>query len=277
MSELHTDDASADNGIITQEHAPADLGTVENGPELATGEGDNPDNINQDSDQDGVNKAINKAHHLKHKAERATAAETKRADDLQAQLNAIEANKPAPVVDEMPDRFDMSDEEFNVALAKRDTQRQAKADYNAAQKTRQDASQAASNQSLEDANARITEAGNSFRKKADDLGISKESQNASAQTVMDYGVSNDLLVHICGYDESPLIMQYLASNPAELHELAGMGLAQAAIHVDGAISKKAAALKPKTSNAPDPVTPLSGNGVDPNSGRYQNIKGAKFS
>ena len=273
MSELHTDDASADNGIITQEHAPADLGTVENGPELATGEGDNPDNINQDSDQDGVNKAINKAHHLKHKAERATAAETKRADDLQAQLNAIEANKPAPVVDEMPDRFDMSDEEFNAALLKRDTQRQAKADYNAAQKTRQDASQAASNQSLEDANARITEAGNSFRKKADELGISKESQNSSAKTVMDYGVSNDLLVHICGYDESPLIMQYLAANPAELSGLSRMGLAEAAIHVDGKIRKKVASVKPVNSNAPAPLNAVKGSGAAP---KKRGATGTKF-
>ena len=276
MRELHTDDASATNDLINPTAAQTDLGPVENGPELATGGNEDSDTTNQDADN-GVNKAINKAHHLKHKAERATLAETQRADELQARLDAIDANKPAPIVSEMPDRFDMSDDEFNAALLKRDDQRQALADHNATQKARQTASQAANDKALEDANAKITEAGNNFRKKADQLGISKEAQDSSAQTVMNYGVSNDLLVHICGYDDSPLIMQYLASNPAELHELAGMGLAQAAIHVDGAISKKAAALKPKTSNAPDPVTPLSGNGVDPNSGRYQNIKGAKFS
>jgi hypothetical protein len=276
MSELQTDDASATNDLINPTAAQTDLGTVENGPELATGGNEDSDTTNQDADN-GVNKAINKAHHLRHKAERATLVEKQRADELQAKFDAIEANKPAPTVSDMPDRFDMSDEEFSVALQKRDTQRQELADHNAAQKARQTASQAANDKALEDANAKITDAGNNFRKKADQLGISKEIQDSSAQTVMSYGVSNDLLVHICGYDESPLIMQYLASNPAELHELAGMGLAQAAIHVDGAIKVKAAALRPKTSNAPDPVVPLSGNGVDPNASKHPAFKGGTYS
>ena len=273
MSELNTDTPSADNELITQDSAQVEPGTTESGPELATGEGDNPDKINQDAVQDRINKVTQK----RYEAERATKTAIQERDALQAKFDAIEANKPAPTVSEMPDRFDMSDEEFNAALQKRDTQRQELSDHNAAQKARQTASQAANDKALEDANAKIKEAGDSFRKKADQLGISKEIQDSSAQTVMNYGVSNDLLVHICGYDDSPLIMQYLASNPAELHELAGMGLAQAAIHVDGAISKKSAALRPKTSNAPDPVVPLSGNGVDPNASKHPAFKGGTYS
>jgi hypothetical protein len=274
---LHTDTDSAPNDLITQDVAQPDSGTVESGPELATGGNEDSDTTNQTAEQEGVNKAINKAHHLRHKAERETQAEAKRANDLQAKLDAIEANKPAPTVSEMPDRFDMSDEEFSAALVKRDNERQALSDHTAAQNKRQSDLQAVSEKAVTDANAKIRNAGDSFRQKADALGITKEAQNLSAKTVMDYGVSNDLIIHICEYDDSPLIMQYLASNPAELHELASMSVAKAAIHVNGVISQKANALKPQSSNAPDPVVPLRGNGADPSLNKHPAFAGGIYS
>ena len=269
MSELNTDTPSADTELITQNPAQVEPGTTESGPELATGEGGDPDKINQDAVQDRINKVTQK----RYEAERATKTANQERDDLQAKLDAIDANKPAPTVSEMPDRYEATDEEWNAAEIKRDGERQVLADHNADQKTRQTASQAANDKALEDANAKIKEAGDSFRKKADALGISKEIQNSSAQTVMNYGVSNDLLVHICGYDESPLIMQYLAANPAELSCLSRMGLAEAAIHVDGKIRKKVASVKPVNSNAPAPLNAVKGSGAAP---KKRGASGTKF-
>ena len=42
------------------------------------------------------------------------------------------------------------------------------------------------------------------------------------------------------------------------------------------IKQKASALKQKTSNAPKPATNLSGNGADPELGKYKYLDGATF-
>jgi len=273
MSELQTTEASATSDLINQDVAQVDAGTVESGPELATGGNEDSDTINQDA----VQKRIDKATHKFREAERATKTVSQERDDLQAKLDAIDANKPAPTVSEMPDRFDMSDEEFTAALQKRDNERQALADHNAAQNTKQAASQAA----IEKQNAARQEAsqkvGQEFVKRADGFGISRDNLQKASEVIANYGVNSDVAMHMATHENGPLIVQYLATNPEELSNLADMNPMQAAVHVSNVLSEKAAVMKPKTSNAPDPVTPLGGNGVDPDMGKYPNLKGVKYS
>jgi len=273
MSELNTDTPSADTELITQNPAQVEPGTTESGPELATGEGADPDKINQDAVQDRINKVTQK----RYEAERATKAANKERDDLQTKLDAIEANKPAPTVSEMPDRFDMTDEEFNAALLKRDNERQVLADHNADQKARQTASQAAIDKQNEARQEAVNKTSDEYIKRADKFGISRDNLTKASNLVVGYGLSNDVANHIAGHENGPLIVTYLATNPEELSNLADMNPMQAAVHVSNVLSEKAAVMKPKTSNAPDPVVPLGGNGVDPDMGKYPNLKGVKYS
>ncbi len=276
MRELHTDDASATNDLINPTAAQTDLGTVENGPELATGGNEDSDTTNQDADN-GVNKAINKAHHLKHKAERATLAETQRADELQARLDAIDANKPAPIVSEMPDRFEATDEEWAAAEIKQAGERQVRADYDATQKARQTASQAEINKQNVKRQEEAHKIGLEYVKRADGLGISRDNLQKASEMIANYGVSDDVIEHIAVHENGPLIVQYLTTNSSELSDLASMNPMQAAVYISNVLSDKSAALRPKTSNAPDPVVPLSGNGVDPNASKHPAFKGGTYS
>ncbi len=273
MSELQTEDASATTDIINQDTAQVDTGTVENGPELATGGNEDSDTINQDA----VQKRIDKATHKFREAERATKTVSQERDDLQAKLDAIEDNKPAPAVSEMPDRFDMNDEEFNAALLKRDNERQLLADHNANQKSRQEASQAAITKQNEARQEAVNKTSDKYIKRADEFGISRDILTKASNVVVAYGLSNDVANHIADHENGPLIVTYLATNPEELSNLSDMHPMQAAVHVSNVLSEKAAVMKPKTSNAPDPVVPLGGNGVDPSLNKHPAFKGGKYS
>ncbi|MBL4795931.1 MAG: hypothetical protein JKY50_00805 [Oleispira sp.] len=273
MSELQTEEASATTDIINQDIAQVDTGTVENGPELATGGNEDSDTINQDA----VQKRIDKATHKFREAERATKTVSQERDDLQAKLNAIEANKPAPTVSEMPDRFEATDEEWRTAELKRDNELLEVALHKAAQEDKQAASQAAITKQNEAREAEGQRIGQDFSKRADGFGISRENLQKASEVVLNYGVNTDVIMHIASIDNGPLIVQYLATNPTELGDLADMNPMQAAVHVSNVLSEKAAVMKPKTSNAPDPVVPLGGNGVDPSLNKHPAFVGGKYS
>ena len=82
-------------------------------------------------------------------------------------------------------------------------------------------------------------------------------------------------MHILKDTDGPLITKHLAANPQDGYELASMSPFAVGQFLDG-IKQKASALKPKTSNAPKPATNLQGNGVDPEAGKYRNLKGTRY-
>ena len=113
-----------------------------------------------------------------------------------------------------------------------------------------------------------------YSNRANELGINAEELQVAANTVGSYGLSDDLIKHIVSDPDGPLITKHLAANPIEASELINMSPYAIGSKLD-AIKKSAAALKPRTSNTPDPVETLKGNGVIPDDG-YKNLKGAKF-
>jgi len=273
MDELQADDSSNDIDLINQDAVIESTETIESGPELATGEDASPDKINQDA----VQKRINKATAAKHESDRAMKAAQKERDDLKAQLAAIESNKPAPTVSELPDRFEMTDEEFSAALKQRDEQLRNVASYEAKKQANEQALNTANEQAAKAKETVYRKAGEDYAKRSDALGISRENQTKAADVVVGYGISDDVKLHIVNDVNGPLIIQHLASNPADLDDLSQMNNMEAAVYISNTLSKSALSLKTKSSNAPDPLTPLKGNGVDPEAGRYKNIGGAKFS
>lgn len=269
MGDLQTDDTSATDGIINQDIAQVEPGTVENGPDLDTGEGADPDKINQDR----VNDRINKATHLRHKADRATAAAEKRAEEAEAKLAAIEANKPAPTISDLPDPYDVSDDEYKAAIARRDDEVRAAAVHANATQTRNNASVLKNNEAAEERNRKLNESSEVYRKRAVELKVTVEQSQTAAGIVGDYGMSIELGKFILDDPKGPLIVQYLSKNLTELSELTQMSPMQAAVRISQTISPKFASTKPVNSNAPAPLNAIKGSGAAP---KKRGATGTKF-
>ena len=82
-------------------------------------------------------------------------------------------------------------------------------------------------------------------------------------------------MHILQDTDGPLITKHLAANPQDGYQLASMSPYSVGQFLDG-IKTKASALKPRTSNAPEPASKVSGSAVDPNANRFPLTKGATF-
>lgn len=270
MSELQTDNESTPNELITQEDVQTDSGTVENGPELATGEGENPDTPNQEA----VNKAINKQH-AKYKAEeREKQAAQAELAEAKRKLAEFEASKPALSIPPIPDPYEDDYEEKTKA---RDAAIIAKANQDERQSVldsqQQSIQQKAEQDKIESAQRAVT----AYRDKAKSIGVDEARLVQAENVVANYGIDQDQLQFIIGKDDGALIIQHLAANPIELDDLKSMNPFHAAEYINSTLSQKAAALKPRTSNAPDPVKPLNGNGVDPDMNKHPALKGVVYS
>ena len=266
MSELQTDTNDAAIDLITQDVAPDESGTVESGPELATGE--------EDQKQAAVQKAIDKQYGKFKAEERSHVATRQSLAESNRKLAEYEANKPALTVPSMPDPYEDGYEEKMQA---RDTAMQAKykQDYdNTAAQGQQDQ---ARQQQEQTANAQRKEAGSKFMQAASSIGISEENLNKSIDVVVGNGINQSVADFIINEPDGPLIIQYLAANPMEQDNLRSMSLMQAAGFINGQLKTNAAALRPKQSTAPNPIAPLNGGGVEKDAGKYLHSKGATFS
>lgn len=270
MSELQTDTNDAAIDLITQDVATDASGTVENGPDLATGEGDNPDAIKQEA----VNKAINKQHAKYQEERRKNEAVNRDLAAANERLAQFEANKPALHVPDMPDPYEDGYEE---KMRARDTAMQAKNRQDYDNNARQSQQQYTQQQQHQAAESKRAEAGQNFMKTANQIGISEDNLNKSVQLVVNNGIDQNVAEFIINDPDGPLIIQHLASNPMDQDELRGMSPMQAAGFINGQLKTKASALRPKQSNAPAPIASLNGGGVNKDAGKYPHSKGATFS
>ena len=270
MSELQTAEENAPTELITPEVAPTDTGTGETGPDLATGEGENPGEQNQEA----VNKAIGKQHAKYREEQRLRQTSDAALAQANQRLAEFEAAKPALSIPDLPDPYE---DGFEEKMKARDTAIQAKAQQDAHQQgvvSQQQYQQQVAQQAQAETDKQTVA---SYRDKAKALGVNEASLTAAETAVVNYGINMDQLKFIIGKDEGALIMQHLAANPMDLDDLATMNPFQAAEFINSTVSQKAAALKPTSSNAPDPVKPLSGNGVDPDMNKHPALKGVKYS
>ena len=265
MSELHTEESAPE--VIDQ---VADTGTVENGPELATGGDENPDTINQDA----VQQKLNRSHHLVKKSERATAAETVRADALQARLDEIDDKNAAPTISILPDQYDVSEEEYAKAVAKRDDEVRASAIYSNGEAARQDAALKKQNDAAASRQRKQQESVTSYVNRAAELKVTDQQLKEAATVIGDFGMQVDVVNYILDDPNGPLITTYLAKNTGVLDELTRMNPMQAAVMISQKISPKFASTKPLNSSSPDPLNRIKGSGAAP---RKRGATGTTFS
>ena len=244
--------------------------------ELATtSEGEHEQNTQVDDEaakQEAINKAINKKHFEAQQAKRDLEAANTRIQEFENR----QREEMAAQVGNIPPMPDAFDDDYEAKMAERDEALIKQAEFNHAQSAYNNQLQIQQQQQQAQQAQELQGTIQKYQDRTKELGIDPNELQAAGNAVLQYGISDGLTMHILGDSDGPLITKYLAANPTELATLSGMNDFQAAVHIES-VKAKAAALKPKTSRAPAPAQNLRGNGVDPNSGKYQNIKGATFS
>ncbi len=116
-----------------------------------------------------------------------------------------------------------------------------------------------------------------FDKTADALKLNKASIEKSSSIVGAALPGKTALARfLLEADDGPLNVLYLANadNAEDLDKISKMSEVQAAVYIATVVAPKAASLKPKSSNAPDPhYTPR---GRAKNVQEYSNLEGATF-
>ena len=266
MSELQSDEyveeVESDNVEVTEVEEPSDLATDSDGEHE-----EKPDDGEQKQvNQDAVNEAINKQH-------RKYQEEKRRADAAEQRLAEMQPKPQAPTPVDAPDPFD-DDYEAKQAAYIESIRQQAVFENNQQLSEQLTQNQQAATQREQQAseNAEIQ----TYVDNAKAMNISIEQLEQAGQVVGNYGIGKDVQMFIVNDEQGPLITQYLATNHADAEAVAGMIPMQAAMYIERTIKPKVAAMKPKTTNAPNPATKVSGGGGDKDAGKYRFSKGAQF-
>ena len=245
------------------------------GAELATASDDQHEPIDQaDEDskkQQATQDIINKKTFEAKQAQRDLQAANDRLKTLESQEYA----RKAALVANIPPYPDQYDDDFERKLADRDAAILAQAEHNSTQAANQRQQEFEKQQQVQKRNEQIQKAAVAYDSRATALGISPDELRAAGGAVMQYGLSEDLTVHILSDPDGPLITKHLAANPHEGFELATMSPYAVGAYLDN-VKARAGKLKPKLSSAPDPADTLRGNGVDPDLGKYPGLKGTVY-
>lgn len=212
-----------------------------------------------DAQQRVLDKAVNKKVFKLREKEREAEGLKKQLEELQAKLG----EKQAPQVPGLPDPFAVSEQEYRQSLERREQALQASARYEVEQQALQRQQETLRQQEWEKQREEATVKVDSYSKRATTLGMTQEELQEAGNTVARFGIDEALVNVILDDEDGPLITKYLSKNPLELDNLRYLNPAQAAVRVATLIKQKAASLKPKVNNAPDPLEHPHGAGTAP--------------
>lgn len=226
--------------------------------------------IKFDEEQQRVfNEAVGKKVFKLREKEREAEALKRQLDELQAKLN----ERQAPKIPDLPDPFRLSDEEYRQSLARRDQALRDAVAYEQQQQAIKQQQEALQQQEWQRQQEEMAQKVKSYSDRAIKLGITPEELQVAGNAVAQFGVDEAIVGIILDEPEGPLITKYLSKNPLELDALRYLSPAQAAVRIATDIKQKAASLKPKVNNAPDPLEQPHGAGTAP---KPRGPKGATF-
>ena len=218
-----------------------------------------------------ANEAFNKQYGEKKQLERDLEQQKQRI----AQFEQAERDNLAAQVGTVPDMPDAFDDDYDVKFKARDEAIRANERYNAQNQMHQQQQQHTQQQAAQARQQEVNDSMIAYSNKAVDFGINQNELQAAGNAVAGYGLSEDLIFHILKDSDGPLITKHLAANPQDGYQLATMSPYEVGSFL-GDVKKRASALKPKKSSAPNPATNLQGNGADPDAGKYKYSDGATF-
>ena len=275
MSELQPEDnyvyEEAEDVTAEPEVEETEDSAEEQDSDSAPEAGETPEKeIKFDEEQQRVfNEAVGKKVFKLREKEREAEALKKQLDELQAKLN----ERQAPKIPDWPDPFRLSDEEYRQSLARRDQALRDAVAYEQQQQAIKQQQEALQQQEWQKQQEEMAQKVKSYSDRAIKLGITPEELQVAGNAVAQFGVDESIVGIILDEPEGPLITKYLSKNPLELDALRYLTPAQAAVRIATDIKQKAASLKPKVNNAPDPLEQPHGAGTAP---KPRGPKGATF-
>jgi len=202
-------------------------------------------------------KEVNKQHWKYREEERARQKVEQENERLARELEELKAAQVDTTIPPVPDPYD---EDFATKMAERDEALQRAATHNTAIQQKEQEQQQAAQQAELDREAAEKAKVDVFDSNMVNLGLSPAEVKKAADTIVEYGVSDNMSDVILLDEDGPLMVTYLAQNPLELSELNSMNVVQLASKLPE-LKQKASLLKPKTSQAPEPPEVLKGAGV----------------
>jgi len=179
----------------------------------------------------------------------------RRAQELERQLAQLqEAQRPTrPVVPDLPDPYQVTEEEYRNAVQARDKALQEAAIFDAQQKYLERQRQELEQQEKQRKLNELLDMRTKYIERAKNAGIDPvvlEGAGAVVGSEMPW-IQEFVLADKYG----PQVVQYLAANPEERAKLNAMSPEQRAYYLGATVRNKAAAsVKPKVSGAPAPVS-----------------------
>ena len=175
------------------------------------------------------------------------------AEQLRKRLEALEQTQKArPVVPDMPDPLSLDDARFREFQAQRDEAIRQAAQYDAEQNAIKQEQTRQNEARQQEQQRELMKAAETYSARAVQLGIKPDELQAAGNMVAKFGIDSNLAQMILQDDQGPLITKYLAANLEELDNINTLPVHQAAVRIATLIKQKAAALKPRVSNAPEP-------------------------
>lgn len=190
----------------------------------------------------------------------------------------LEEVREAPAIPEFPeDDLKYSDPaEYKRQLRARDEAIAEAAAFRAERALDQRRENEAKRKQAETVQSQYREIVNSYIDNGLKQGISEDRMAANEQVLKEFSINSELAKHIYADQYGAKVVDFLARNPDQLAEIAGMSIAAAAVKIATEIKPKALAKKPHVTNAPDPVAPTRGSGK-PLGNEWESIaKGATF-
>ena len=220
--------------------------------------------------QEAVNKAINRQHKKYRDEQRAHQETQKRLKEYEERLNKLEKAEP-PKIPDLPDTFDA---DYANKIAAREEALREHERYRLQQEALKQRQEAARQEAIRQQNDRIANDVKKYNARVKAFGIPAEENARDEQTLAQFGVSQELAEYLLATEAGPLYVRHLAANLDELASLTSMNPMQTVEYINKVIAPKAENLKPRLSNAPDPVRdPPPGRASDPHS---EYIRGVTF-
>lgn len=196
-------------------------------------------------------------------------------EQLRRQLEEFQKTetRSRPFIPDMPDPFAVTDEEYRRKVREREQALISVASYDAQQQMVEQHRRAVAEQAAQKQQEVLVEKVQSYSERAKTLGIRPDELQAAGAVVGNFGIDDSLVQYILEDDQGPLITKYLSQNVQELDNLRYMHPTQAAVRIATLIKSKAAALKPRLTNVPNPIRQPQPTGIAP---KPKGPRGATF-
>ena len=196
-------------------------------------------------------------------------------EQLRRRLEEIEkpVTQSRPQVPALPDPFAVSDEEYKRQIMHREQALISAVAYDTRMQMLQNQQAQMNHEAAQKQQEVLVEKVQSYAQRAKSLGVKAEELQAAGSIVGQFGIEDSLVQYILEDDHGPLITKYLSQNIGLLDNLRNMHPTRAAVLIATEIKSKATALKPKFTNAPDPVRRPQPSGIQ---AKAKGPKGATF-